>query len=168
MFALPRLSLSSAALAILLAPNHAFGQELKEFVSAEGRYQIHLPGTPTAKKQVVNGIEMFAQIVEPGEGLTYAISYFDLPPKLALSLETAAQAYAKARKATIVTDKKLTLEDEYPGRDAVMRLDAKRCSRLRLYIIGARYYQIIVEGTQEQVTSATADRVLDSFQRVKK
>jgi hypothetical protein len=160
-------TLALLTLLLALAPGVARSQEaLKEFKSDEGKFTILLPGTPKLTKQTVNGIDNHAYTLESG-GVIYVVSFFDLPPKNVLTLETSVQAYANGRKATLLSDKKIALKDNTPAREGLVLLADKRVSRIRLFIIGQRYFQLIIDGAQEAATGKAANDVLDSFKLVR-
>jgi hypothetical protein len=156
--------LSLAALAADPAPEK--GPELKEFSPESGAFTVLFPGTPKTHKQTVGRIDNYAFSAEPGKGQVFLVSYFDLPANVQLTLETSVKAYAGGRKGTISSEKKVLLNDEYPGREAEIALPGGRVSRLRLFMVKQRQYQLVVEGAPEFVRSTSADKFLASF-RVK-
>jgi len=167
---LPTFAWMAAMVVLTTFPGVLRAQEtLKEFTSTEGKFSMLLPGTPKLHKQTVNGINNQVHILEAVGGVTYAASFFDLPPKVVLSLETSVQAFVKARKGTLMSNKKIVMEDEYPGRDVLIQLsDPSKAIRMRVFIIGQRYYQLIAEGSRESVTSNRVNEILDSFKRTGK
>jgi hypothetical protein len=138
-------------------------QDGKEFAPAKGKFSIVLPGEPKEHKQTTNGIDNYAYIVDLGDKGVFAVSYFDIPAKVGLTLDTAVAAFVKARKGKVISTKKMTLNDEYPGREVLIELPGNKFSRLGVYIVRERYFQIGVEGTREIVESKTADAVFSSF-----
>ena len=144
------------------------GPALKEFTSEAGKFAMKMPGTPKEHRQTVNGILNIAYILETGDGKTYAASFFELPPKLILTPDVSINAYAKGRKGTVISTKKVALEDEFPGRDAVIQLPGNdKYARLRIYVIQKRHFQLGIDGPKDFVSSAHADAFLDSFRRIK-
>jgi len=138
-----------------------------EFTSAEGKFAVSLPRVPKLVKQSVGGLENFTYLIESDDGRIYAVSYFDTPAKFVLSLDAVIQNYVKARKGTIVSDKKFALDEEFPGRDVLIRY-ANSANHARFFSVGRRFFVLILEGTEEFVNSATANAMLDSFRRVNK
>jgi len=55
------------------------------------------------------------------------------------------------------------LQGEFPGRDVLIKLPGEDYSRMQLYVVAGRHYQLIVEGSKEMVTSKLADEFFDSF-----
>jgi hypothetical protein len=140
--------------------------EFSTFKSDTGRFSVDMPGTPKALKQTINMIDNYAFAIELPQGRAFLVSYFDLPPNLQLTLDTSLKAYAGGRRGTILSQKKVTLNDEFPGVEAQVQLPDGKISRLRLFMVKQRQYQVVVDGSPEFVRSKDADRFLNSF-RVK-
>jgi hypothetical protein len=154
----------AVALVFFLPPwQEGGGTSGKKFTSAKGRFSVVLPGAPKEAKQTINGINNYVQMVELGERGTFAVSYFDIPPKTVLTLETSVAAYAKALKGKVLTTKKKVLADEYPGREVLIQLPGNQFTRLGVYIVRERYYQVIVSGSRQVVGGKAADTVFSSF-----
>ncbi len=132
------------------------------FKSDAGRFSVELPGTPKLQKQTINNIHNYAYSLSRPEG-TFVVSYFDLPPGLQITPDRAVTAYAGGRKGTIVSQKNVTLDDEYPGIDAQVRLPSGQVSRICVYAVRGRQYQLVLDGGADFVRSADANRFFGSF-----
>ena len=134
----------------------------KEVVSSEGRFKIKMPQVPKLAKQTVNGVTHNSYTLELGQG-TFIAGYFDVPAGFMLTFEAGIQAFAGARKGAVESEKRISLQDEFPGRDVLIKLPGGDYSRMQLYVVGGRHYQLITEGTKEFVTSKLADDYFASF-----
>jgi hypothetical protein len=144
-------------------PGAAGPLEFKEFTSEAGRFAVLMPGKPQEHKQTINKIDNYAFSVEAGGGRTFAVSYFDLPPTLTIPADKAVAAYAGGRKGKVTNEKKVTLLDEYPGREADVELPNGSVSRIRVFTVKQRQYQVIVDGPAAFVHSPDADKYFNSF-----
>jgi tetratricopeptide (TPR) repeat protein len=137
----------------------------KEFKSAEGGFGVAFPETPKHHKQriasPVGNVDNFAFSHE-GVEMTHLVGYFDLPQDGILTLDKAAAAYAAGRKATLVSQKAATVSG-MTGREIVAQLPDKNLSRVRIVIVGQRWYQVIAEGPADLVNSDRTTSYLDSF-----
>ena len=67
----------------------------------------------------------------------------------------------------MLEDKELTVGvEKYPARDILIEKPSG-CVRNRAVIAGKRLYQVMIQGTKEVVTSASADQFLASFEVTK-
>jgi len=63
-----------------------------------------------------------------------------------------------------VSQKKIKLDDRFPGRDFVMEITGRQgLLRGRAYLANGTLYKVIVVGAKEFAESSEADQVLDSF-----
>ena len=139
--------------------------ELKHtLVSQEGNFSIKLPKPPTLSQETVTGIQHNAYTLEMPYGM-FVVGYFDLPAGSELTFDAAVVALAIARNGLVESEDKISLEDEYAGRDWLIRLPESQYCRMRLYSVGARRYQIVLEGAKSFVASKQADAFFASFQR---
>ena len=63
---------------------------------------MRIPGNPKEVKQVVSGLENHSFTLETPAGLTYVVSYFDVPAGMTLPLDTAVNAFVKSTKGVVV------------------------------------------------------------------
>lgn len=80
-----------------------------------------------------------------------------------MTFEAGIQAFATARKGAVESEKRISLQDEFPGRDVLIKLPGGEYSRMQLYVVGGRHYQLVIEGSKEFVTSQVADEYFASF-----
>ncbi len=137
----------------------------KEFKSVDGGFTIPFPDTPKEHKQRVSSavgkIDNFAYSHE-GVEMTYMASFFDLPPDALLTLDKSATAYALGRKGTLLSQKSVRLGNT-TGLEILVKLSDKNVSRVRLFAVGARMYQVIVDGPSDRANAEQATVFLDSF-----
>lgn len=138
-----------------------------EFTSAEGKFSVSLPRVPKLVKQSVGSIENFTYLVESDDGRIYGVSYFDTPAQVVISLDAVIQNFIKGSKGTIVSDKRIALDEEFPGRDVLIRY-ANRAGHARFFAVGRRFFMLVLDGPEEFVNSKTGNAMLDSFRRVSK
>ena len=73
----------------------------------------------------------------------------------------------KGDKGKVLEEKNLTIGiEKHPARDVLIETP-EGCLRNRIVIAGARLYQVMVRGPKDVVTSASADRFLESFEVTK-
>lgn len=138
--------------------------ELKhEIVSAEGRFKIKFPRQVSVERQTVNGVQHNSYTANQGRA-NFVAGYFDIPSGFMLTFDAGIQAYAGARKGTVESERTITFQDEFPGRDVMIRLPDGTYSRMQLYMVGSRQYQLIIEGPKDTVTSQVAEDYFGSFE----
>jgi tetratricopeptide (TPR) repeat protein len=135
-----------------------------EVVSADGGFRILMPRPPVLTKETEAGIAHNAYTLETPQG-RFVAAWFDVPEGSSLTFDAALEAFIAARDGKLETDDRVSLEDEFPGRDWLIRLPAGDYCRMRLLTVKTRNYQLIVEGPKELVTSKEADAYFNSFQR---
>jgi tetratricopeptide (TPR) repeat protein len=135
---------------------------VKEIDSQEGRFKIKMPEDPIPGKITLQGFTQHTYKLELGQG-NFLVAYVDIPAGFMLTFDAAIQAYARERKGAVEGEKQLALRGEFPGRDVMIKLPGGDYSRLQLYVVGGRHYQLIIEGTKEFVTSKLADEYFASF-----
>jgi hypothetical protein len=137
----------------------------RPFRSRAGRFSASFPGTVKSVTQAVNNINNYLVIVENYKKSTFAVSYFDLPSNMQLSLDTSISSYAAGRKGRVASQQRLVL-DEFPGREARITLPSGAIARIRVYQVGQRHYQLILEGPRDFVDGAEANQFFDSFKLI--
>lgn len=140
-----------------------------DFQAPDKSFAIRFPGKPKDNKQTlpsaVGRIVMHAWSHE-SPGLTCVVSYFDLPGDALLTLEAAAKAYTAGRKAKLLNEKDITLGDS-SGKEIRVRMLNGTVSLARIFEVGARRFQIIVEGSEAAVDSENARKYFGSFKLVR-
>jgi hypothetical protein len=149
--------------------------EFKAFASSAGRYKVDFPGPVKTEtfdvKMDKADLKITADSVELRAGTSFLVTYVDTPEEVAKL--PAGQRFDKVREAIkgekgkVLEDKELMIGGEnLPARDLLIE-HADMCIRNRIVIAGPRLYQVIVQGSKEVVTSASADRFLASFEVTK-
>lgn len=153
--------------------------EWKEFSSKDGRYSVSMPGTPkeTTQKVPTPAGEIVTNVatLEPSKGVGYAVSYNDMPfddDKLKQPgvvdnvLDGSANGQVTNVKGKLISQKAIKL-GEFPGREVHFEVPGQGEIRSRIFLVGKRLYQTMVQGPKASVTSKDADKFLDSFKVTK-
>jgi hypothetical protein len=146
-------------------------ERLTEFRSELGRFRILLPGSPSTHPEgrLPRGVKLVR--LEQASG-TYDVAWEDLDlskPKMTPEerLDHACDSAVARLGGKTLSRKKITLADNYPGRDLVAEgPGGKVIVRDRIYLVERRLYQVVVSGPKWWVQSATSRKVLDSFELV--
>ena len=142
----------------------------RQYRFEEAGFSAAFPEKPASHKQTVNNgaakIDNFAWSHE-GVDMTFMVSYFDLPRNMVLGLDKATAAYAGGRGGKITSQKEITL-GHMAGREAHVSISGDKVSRLRIFIVGPRWIQVIVEGSADNVDGERATAFLDSYRLEKK
>lgn len=149
--------------------------EFKQYASTDGRFKVLFPGpVKTETVEVPAGkdkLKVTIDSVELRGGTTFFVTYVDAPEDVAKQdagprIDKVRDAN-KGEKGKVLEEKNLTVGvEKYPARDVVLQLPDGHL-RNRIVIAGARLYQVMVRGPKDVVTSASADRFLDSFEVTK-
>jgi hypothetical protein len=147
---------------------------LKEFVCAEGKFRVMLPGTPREQTQRVAGITMKMFMVEQGGG-AYMAAFADVPIRsdepewqTQQRLNGARDGALRNVQGVLVREGRIRLHGREPGREIEANLPNQRgVLRARFYIVGRRMYQVMVVGNRQWVSSGDADRFLNSLSLTK-
>jgi hypothetical protein len=149
--------------------------EFKAFASSAGRYKVDFPGPVKTEtfdvKMDKTDLKITSDSVELRAGTSFLVTYVDAPEEVAKL--PAAGRFDKVRdaikgeKGKVLEDKELMIGlENHPARDVLIE-HGDMCIRNRIVIAGARLYQVIIQGSKEVVTSASADRFLASFEVTK-
>lgn len=148
----------------------------KEFSPEGGRFRVMLPGTPTRSVQSLDS--PYGKLERHEFGLRtfafYAVGYIDFPEKD--GPKDVKAFFDGVRTGTLASTKAELLEEKddnrfgSPGRSIKARLASGHVNRIRLHLIGKRFYTLFVI-MPEQGASAdslkfyeeTAAKFLDSF-----
>jgi hypothetical protein len=142
-----------------------------EFTSAEGKFRVEMPGTPTQETIYAVGFPLVTFRVEEEDG-AYGVAYADVPMIQGISSTQLEQALKSARDGMIsnvhgkfLGESKIRLDGKYPGREVRAELPIKDgLIKGRLYVVGSRIYMVMVTGLSSWVNSANAKRFLDSLE----
>jgi len=170
-----RLFTVSALVGILAAAAGGQPPEFKTFASTEGRYKAVFPGAVKTDtfpiKNDKGDLTLTIDLVELRAGTSFMVTYIDAPDDVAK--QPAEGRLNKVRDGNKGTDGKVTSDmpltlgaEKHPGRDVLIE-KADGCIRNRIVIAGNRLYQVMVQGPKDVVTSASADKFIDSFEITK-
>jgi tRNA A-37 threonylcarbamoyl transferase component Bud32 len=145
----------------------------KEYRNAEGGFAVWLPGIPREVKRRVptaeGEVEMReAALRDTATGLHYSVTCGEF---LGITLgDPEARLNAARDGALRKVEGKLLRErpvrlGKYPGRELQIELPRGKgvSIRLRMYLVGQRYYQLLVGGTKETVQGKDAGQFLGSL-----
>jgi hypothetical protein len=149
--------------------------EFKLYASTAGRYKVNFPGA--AKTQTVDvqagkdELVLTIDTVELRGGTTFLVTFIDATDEAAKV--PAATRLDKVRDGNkggdgkVLEDKDLTVGiEKYPARDVLIEKPCG-CVRNRIVVAGKRLYQVMIQGSKDIVTSASADGFLASFEVTK-
>lgn len=144
--------------------------QFQEFASADGRFKVQMPGTPTEKTETAAGTSMKTFVIEDKNG-GYMVAFADLPipaaeseQQLEMRLDGARDGALRNVNASLTKENRIKLNGKYPGRDIEATIpDKKGALREKMYVVNQRLYQVLVIGNPSFVNSAAATKFLDSF-----
>ncbi len=147
----------------------------EKYTSATGKYSATFPSkpkefsTPDADVNPAMGkYKYFSTSLEIDKDTAYMVMYHDYPqgvikdePQVVLE---RVKDGTKGEKGRVVEDREISLgTDKVPGRAFIINQGAY-FYRARVFLKEARLYQVIVVGkNKEEVSTAAADKFLDSF-----
>jgi hypothetical protein len=145
-------------------------EQMKPFTSAEGKFTAQMPGTPTEKTQMAAGITFKMYMVETRSG-GMVVGVADMPiganeseAMIQQRLDGARDGAVKNINGTLAGSSQITLAGKYPGRELTANLpENKGILKARIYLVGARMYQVMVLGNAAYVNSENAGKFFDSF-----
>jgi hypothetical protein len=162
--------------AVPVAPSTLAQSIWKRFSSSDGRFAVLFPGEPTVVKQALpyadgQTTEIHAFYVErPTEDTTYAVAYNDFPFGGEVSPELLKQAFDNGRdrmvgEAKLLSEQTISL-GQFGGREFKFIRNDGKLTRARMYYVGGRLYQIVVETGREKHLTKSIEGFLNSFQLV--
>lgn len=162
---------AAAIVLVLLSVGLSSADDLQfaDYKSEEGRFFARFPGEVKVVTNKGGNVPTTTHQVTPGEGLLFAVTYFDLPLDIpADRAKATVRNFATGIKGKVVSEKDVKVgPDKRYGREVVY--DRKESFlRQRVTIDGKRMYLAVVGGkTKQDVTSKDADRFLDAFEVTK-
>jgi hypothetical protein len=143
-----------------------------DYTSKEGRFAVSFPGPPKEERHTVKTpagpLTTTTVIARLNRAAVCTVAYHDVSDA-AVKASTADQRLNLLRDGAVqslqgklLSEKKVE-RDRFPGRELLIELPDQAVYRTRVYVAGARVYQVVVKGPPEAVTSQEADRFLDSF-----
>ncbi|MCA1592122.1 MAG: energy transducer TonB [Acidobacteria bacterium] len=149
----------------------------KEFSSAEGRFTVLLPGTPTPQVQTQDTAigKLDVHTFTLTTSMQYGVMFVDYPRTMEDSgaakqfLDGARDGGVKGVNGTLLEEKETSL-DGHPGRIIKVRVGDGYVMRVKFYVVKNRLYQLGVTMWDKDAPEAaarfhdeTAARFLDSF-----
>ncbi|HEY1189678.1 MAG TPA: hypothetical protein VGE74_18670 [Gemmata sp.] len=143
-----------------------------EFVSKGDKFKVLFGAAPQISERTVGGMRSVAYTVEaPGGERSVTITELpvkgDEPPGFASwALESAKSDLIRAARGKEESSASHVLAGKYPGREFSARVSQgiPGKMRARIWLVGARLYQVMVIGTDSYTDSDDAAAFLDSFQ----
>ncbi|MBP3958647.1 hypothetical protein J8F10_25655 [Gemmata sp. G18] len=142
------------------------------FVSKGDKFQAQFAGEPKVVEKTVGGRRSVVYSVVTTDGArTVAVTELPLkgdePPELIPRyLDSAKDDMIRAVGGKLASETNTTLAGKYPGRDFSADVTEPNVGtlRARIYLVGARLYQVTVLGTDSYAASNESTAFLDSFQ----
>jgi hypothetical protein len=139
-----------------------------EFTSKEGRFSVLMPKQPTVRKQTAPGsVEVHMFLVEY-TAVAYGVLYNDLAGKVTdpeKALDDGRAGAVRSSGGVLLTEKKISL-DGYPGREIRIKTRDNIIYTARIYVVGQRFYQIIVTTPEGMDISKPMKKFMDSFKLI--
>jgi hypothetical protein len=160
------------AVAVLLATAGAARADWKERTWAKGKCSVLMPAAPM-EQQSGRG-EIVSHLWIAVDGTTFYVVGFTTWPGFARAdkarqrkaLAGNRDSTASGKKGKVIFDKELMLGD-HMGREVQVETPEGAVYRVRMYLVGDRLYQVLVQGARAAALGKEADRYLDSFKLVK-
>ncbi len=149
----------------------------REYKSVEGKYRVMMSGTPKVEVRTiptaVGPVVTKITGAEDWSGTARMVMYADYPPALVhagnqnVILDNFCQGWAPGAQMSILSKAPVSISG-HPGRE--MNFESipnskfgKLSGRTRVYIVGARLYQVFIAGPQGRLSADTMDGFLNSF-----
>ncbi len=144
-------------------------KETPEFASTEYKFKVKFPNTPKEDEESRGGVKakMFTASTKNG---AYAVRVLDsVPPNLtpemiSQRLDGARDAEVGKMNGKLVSSTSIMLTGKYPGRDFTVERPDNSTYRVRMFIVGTRYYHVSARGVESFATTPEATAFLESFQ----
>ncbi len=137
--------------------------------STNGRFLARYPAKPKKFTKTIGGVEFTGYAAESASG-SCAVAYADLSipggesqQKVRERLEAAQNAAIGEVRGTLSGTKEITIGSGRPGQEFTAAAGEKHL-RGRVYLVGARLFQITVIGSDAFIGSKEANTFLGSFQ----
>ncbi len=144
-----------------------------KFNSESGKYSVAFPAKPTAsEKEIetpVGKLTMYVAALEVKKDLGFIVIHVDYPE--AVKQQKAKDVLKRTRDGSrgpndiLIDEKELTLDGRIPGLEYILKKEDGIYYRVRVYLDGARLYQVIVSTARAtDLKDPRADDFLDSFE----
>lgn len=144
-----------------------------QFSSSEGRYSVRLPQQPALSSQMIpdsNGTRVPQYLAQAADSNSlYGASYFDLLPTSIHSLESARDGMVKSAKASLLSEKAISLGG-YQGLEfsvLVKSAGGDAIIRTRIYKVGNRVYSIAHAFSKSSDSSTMVEKSIVFFESFK-
>jgi hypothetical protein len=149
-------------------------QEQSVFRSERGRFSILFHSKPEETSKDADtpfGKQTLHLFTCSDQGSFQVVGYIDYPVEVRKN-KTADEVFDNARFGVnlflngIVFDEKRIMigNDKHPGRELFIKSPTDdHVIRYRMYLVGNRFYQVVVGGSQQYATGMSANEFLDSF-----
>jgi hypothetical protein len=144
----------------------------RPYVSAEGRFQVVMPGTPQVKRQTVPAGQVSLEVVivsssDPDTHVECGVCYFDLPEQLhnmttEQLLVARREGIVNAVKGKVVSERQVTLNGQ-TGLETVIELPNGVTLVIRSFMINHRLYTVMIAGPGLNPAAEAAQAFLNSF-----
>ncbi len=145
-----------------------------KFTSSEGRFSILFPQIPpTAHLLLPDGITVTIHAVEqPAQKRSFQANYLDIPPseinKIPLEQRfkggiQGILAKGKEKGVQVRKEQPITF-GQHPGRECVLEAPEAGTLVLRMYLVGTRFFILVVAGEKLTPDSPEVKTFLNSFQ----
>jgi hypothetical protein len=157
--------------------NPAVSQEglaWQQLASPDKEFVIKMPGTPKTDVQdvptAVGVVQLHTFTVDKGDSV-YLVGYGDYPESLVRNADVSAMLDGARDGAlansggTLIAEQQIQLQG-YPGRELWIEATVegeKGLARARMYLVGARLYQVLVGGSNAHFSESAAETFLNSF-----
>ncbi len=167
-----------AQLLLAIVATGCGGTTSQEYMSPEGRYRVQFPGKPkvadrteqTPLGPIINKVATTKDWSQTERTVAYA----DFPGGLIhlgnkdRMLDGACQGFATGSNL-VIQSKMPIAKNGHPGREVAFETQeghpaGKLTGRTRIYLVGARLYQLTVAGPRGRITPETMESFLDSFE----
>ena len=142
----------------------------KEYTWKEGKCTLLLPRMPAEMKnrlQVLHGEGIYLAHFHDTPDLAKAEKEEDRRELVKKALSQMRETLLKAQPGKLLREKALTLEGGHPGLELEIDRGALGVYRVRMYQVGPRFYQLILNGPRALTSSKDAEKFLGSLKLTK-
>ncbi|MBT3362408.1 MAG: hypothetical protein HN929_09605 [Chloroflexi bacterium] len=146
----------------------------EEYTSTDGSFSVQMPGTPVEETDsldtVVGNIDIYAFSVENSDA-AYAVVYSDYPQSMIDQsnvqdmLDDACSGAVEGAQGSMNSQTSITYSS-YPGREINLTTSNDTIITQRMYVVGNRLYQLLIETEAGDASSSNVAKFLDSFELV--
>jgi hypothetical protein len=144
-------------------------REWRRFTSADGVCSAEFPQPPKNETRTTGGVELTRLTLSiPGSDITYRLTYADIQPAGPPAtdedrLDSARDALMAQPGGKFVREEKIS-QNGVPGRYLEFIVGDKYATRTKLFVLGARVYQLIAVTPRNTKEDDATKRFWNSFQ----